>query len=200
MARSVEDAMGKIRSFCVFAVACILAPGLTFAQQRGSGHTTLPVGNFGGASILPSGQVITPTAPSKPKRCERRPDVGGVHAHFELHTLFCNYPGQSLRSPVDPNLVPACSNPSAKISPVLPELHDAEWWAANLKNFNFHDADRLDTAAFNRILWQGSMGNVPYPTVRSGLDLRKNRAQLLKKWYEEKKEFTSIPEARVASR
>jgi hypothetical protein len=53
---------------------------------------------------------------------------------------------------------------------------------------------------FNRILWQGIMGNVPYPTVRSGLDLRKNRAQLLKKWYEEKKEFTSIPEARVASR
>lgn len=54
--------MGKIPSFCAFAVACILAPGLTFAQQRGSGHTTLPVGNFGGASILPSGQVITPTA------------------------------------------------------------------------------------------------------------------------------------------
>jgi DNA-binding beta-propeller fold protein YncE len=109
-------------------------------------------------------------------------------------------PGSLCASPVDPNLVPACSNPSAKTSPVLPELHDAEWWAFNLKNFNFHDADRLDTVEFNRILWQGIMGNVPYPTVRSGLDLRKNRAQLLKKWYEEKKEFTSIPEARVASR
>src|SRR5215475_14406534 len=33
----------------------------TFAQS-GSGHTTLPVGNFGTFSILPSGQVITPTA------------------------------------------------------------------------------------------------------------------------------------------
>src|SRR5215475_423245 len=33
----------------------------TFAQS-GSGHTTLPVGNFGTFSILPTGQVITPTA------------------------------------------------------------------------------------------------------------------------------------------
>src|SRR5215475_9412458 len=33
----------------------------TFAQS-GSGHTTLPVGNFGTYSILPTGQVITPTA------------------------------------------------------------------------------------------------------------------------------------------
>ena len=24
---------------------------------------------------------------------------------------------------------PACTNPSAKITPVLPELYDAEWWA-----------------------------------------------------------------------
>jgi hypothetical protein len=36
--------------------------------------------------------------------------------------------------------------------------------------------------AFNHILWQGIMGNAPYPTVRSGLDLRKNRKQLLKQW------------------
>jgi hypothetical protein len=35
--------------------------------------------------------------------------------------------------------------------------------------------------AFNRILWGGIAGNVPYPAVRSRLDLRKNRAKLLKK-------------------
>jgi hypothetical protein len=47
-------------------------------------------------------------------------------------------------------------------------------------DFGFiEDADRLDAAAFNRILWLGIMGNVPYPTVRNGLDLRKNRAPLL---------------------
>ena len=30
--------------------------------QHGSGHTTQPVGNFSGGAILPTGQVITPTA------------------------------------------------------------------------------------------------------------------------------------------
>src|SRR5262245_7618670 len=39
----------------------VLAPSLALAQL-GSGHTTQPVGNFGTASILPTGQVLTPTA------------------------------------------------------------------------------------------------------------------------------------------
>lgn len=91
-------------------------------------------------------------------------------------------PGSLCASPVDPNLVPDCANPSAKITVRIPELHDATWWAKKLQDFNFHDADRLDTEAFNRVLWEGIMGNVPYPTVRTGLDLRKDRAQLLKNW------------------
>ena len=40
----------------------------------------------------------------------------------------------------------------------------------------------VDAEAFNRILWEGIMGDLPYPTVRNGLDLRKNRARLLKEW------------------
>jgi YVTN family beta-propeller protein len=90
--------------------------------------------------------------------------------------------GSLCAPPVDPNLVPACNNPSAKITPRVRELHDAAWWAENVKGFNFHDADKLDTATFNRVLWKGIMGDIPYPTVRSGADLRKNRTQLLKKW------------------
>src|SRR5215469_8772676 len=39
----------------------VFAQSLASAQV-GSGHTTQPVGNFGNASILPTGQVITPTA------------------------------------------------------------------------------------------------------------------------------------------
>jgi hypothetical protein len=31
------------------------------------------------------------------------------------------------------------------------------------------------------------MGEVPYPTFRNGLDLRKNRARLLKAWESKKK-------------
>jgi hypothetical protein len=50
------------KSLYVFsAMFFALAPGLAVAQS-GSGHTTLPVGNFGAGSILPTGQVITPTA------------------------------------------------------------------------------------------------------------------------------------------
>lgn len=92
-------------------------------------------------------------------------------------------PGDLCAPPVDPNLVPACQSSTATITPVVPQLHDAAWWAAKTKGFNFSDADKIDADAFNRILWQGTMGdNVPYPTVRSGLDLRQNRAQLLKRW------------------
>src|SRR5215471_17208641 len=41
----------------------ILAPSLTMAQApSGSGHTSQHVGNYNNGSILPSGQVITPTA------------------------------------------------------------------------------------------------------------------------------------------
>src|SRR5215472_6432671 len=53
-------AMAK-RLFSLNLMLFALMPGLAFAQS-GSGHTTLPVGNFGTYSILPTGQVITPTA------------------------------------------------------------------------------------------------------------------------------------------
>lgn len=96
-------------------------------------------------------------------------------------------PGALCAAPVDPNLVPACKNASVRVSPKVPELHNAVWWAENLKGFDFHDADRIDAEAYNRVLWRGIMGDAPYPTVRSGLDLSKNRAQLLKKWEAEKK-------------
>jgi YVTN family beta-propeller protein len=96
-------------------------------------------------------------------------------------------PGGLCTAPVDPNLVPACQNPTAKITSAVPQLHDAAWWAAKTKGFDFSDADRIDANAFNRILWQGSMGeDVPYPTVRSHQDLRQNRTQLLKQWQESK--------------
>jgi len=109
-------------------------------------------------------------------------------------------PGDLCATPVDPNLVPACKNPSAKITPKVPELHDATWWADKLKGFDFHDADRADAEAFNRILWEGIMGDLPYPTTRSGLDLRKNRAQLLKKWQAEKKSHMDpVPVAMAVS-
>jgi phosphoesterase family protein len=61
--------------------------------------------------------------------------------------------------------------------------HDAAYWEARTKTFDFSQEDRVPTQLFNRVIWEGLMGDRPYPTVRSGADLRKNRAQLLKSVY-----------------
>jgi YVTN family beta-propeller protein len=59
-------------------------------------------------------------------------------------------------------------------------LHGADWWAQKTKGFTFVKEDLNDASAYNRVLWEGTMGEVPYPTKRSGRDLRKNRQKLLK--------------------
>ncbi len=59
-------------------------------------------------------------------------------------------------------------------------LHNAAWWAKQTKGFRFDKEDENDEDAYNRILWKGEMGDKPYPTERSGLDLRNDRAALLK--------------------
>jgi DNA-binding beta-propeller fold protein YncE len=61
--------------------------------------------------------------------------------------------------------------------------HDAAYWARVTKGFNFARADRIgDVNKFNRIIWEGLHGSyVPYPTARSGADLRQNRALILQK-------------------
>jgi DNA-binding beta-propeller fold protein YncE len=51
-------------------------------------------------------------------------------------------------------------------------LHDAAYWAAMTKGLDFAGEDRLDAASYNRILWQGMKPSQPYPTQRSGANLR----------------------------
>jgi hypothetical protein len=49
--------------------------------------------------------------------------------------------------------------------------------------FDFSVEDNLkDPDKFNRITWEGVTGDIPYPTERNGADLRKNRAELLRKY------------------
>ncbi len=63
--------------------------------------------------------------------------------------------------------------------------HDAAYWATKTKGFDFTREDRVDAAKYNLIQWQGLVGeNVPYPTVRDGRDLSKNRGALLRQWRE----------------
>jgi hypothetical protein len=66
-----------------------------------------------------------------------------------------------------------------KAVPAARPLHDAAWWAEKTKGFTFVKEDLNDATSYNRVLWEGTMSG-PYPTARSGLDLRQNRARLLK--------------------
>jgi hypothetical protein len=67
----------------------------------------------------------------------------------------------------------------AALKAVPRPLHDAAWWAEKTKAFTFVKEDLNDAAAYNLVLWEGTMAG-PYPGTRSGLDLRQNRAKLLK--------------------
>jgi YVTN family beta-propeller protein len=58
-------------------------------------------------------------------------------------------------------------------------LHDAAYWAEKTRGMDFGIEDKLDTPAFNRILWEGLMPGRPYPQTRSHADLRADRAALL---------------------
>jgi len=61
-------------------------------------------------------------------------------------------------------------------------VHDAKYWEEKTRGMDFSAADNLDTARFNRVLWQGLKGDsVPYPS-RSGADLRQNRKSLLEEF------------------
>ena len=58
--------------------------------------------------------------------------------------------------------------------------HDAAYWAAKTRGFDFSVEDKIDSAKFNRILWEGLEGkDMPYPAARDGRDLRRNRHELL---------------------
>jgi hypothetical protein len=61
------------------------------------------------------------------------------------------------------------------LSMIPKPTHDAAWWEARTKDFDFSQEDRVDPDKFNRVIWQGLKGDAPYPTTRSGTDLRQNR-------------------------
>jgi len=70
--------------------------------------------------------------------------------------------------------------PPKAASLIVPKsTHGAQYWARVTKGMDFSDADRVDPAVYNRILWKGMMGDRPYPAGPTGLDLRKNREKLL---------------------
>jgi hypothetical protein len=69
----------------------------------------------------------------------------------------------------------------AKNKTIPKPTHDAAYWADKTKELDFTREDNVNPDRFNRIVWEGLHGDKPYPTVRSGLDLRRNRSLLLKR-------------------
>lgn len=74
--------------------------------------------------------------------------------------------------------LPLPAQTSGAMGPYQPK-HDAEYWEEQTRGMDFSAQDRLDSERFNLILWKGMMGeDAPYPTERSGKDLRKKHSAL----------------------
>ena len=71
--------------------------------------------------------------------------------------------------------------PKAAALHVPKSTHNAKYWARVTKGLDFSDADLVDPAIYNRILWKGMMGNRPYPAASPGSDLKKDREELNEK-------------------
>lgn len=77
--------------------------------------------------------------------------------------------------------LPAPEQKSSSLNPWTVPRHNAGYWAAQTRDFDFSVEDKLDTERFNQILWNGLKGpGEPYPAERDGRDLRKNRPTLLR--------------------
>ena len=50
--------------------------------------------------------------------------------------------------------------------PGIKPKHDAAYWAKVTAGFNFDEADQVPVAQFNKILWEGLKGDMPYPALR----------------------------------
>lgn len=73
--------------------------------------------------------------------------------------------------------IPSSEFVSAK---TLQPTRDAAYWAEKTAEFDFSKEDNLkDPEKFNRIIWEGLKVNVPYPSTRSGANLRKNRKHVV---------------------
>jgi hypothetical protein len=73
----------------------------------------------------------------------------------------------------------AIPQPTTKPSRFPKPTHSTAYWAEKTAEFDFSKEDNLgNPEKFNRIIWQGLKGNVPYPTERNGTDLRQDRCRI----------------------
>src|SRR4029077_15724636 len=85
-----------------------------------------------------------------------------------------------LRTTQLPLPAPGAEEKSA-VTPISAPRHDAAYWSGKTQGFDFTAEDKLDSSAFNLVLWNGLKDEgQPYPSERDGRDLRKNRPTLLR--------------------
>ena len=51
----------------------------------------------------------------------------------------------------------------ADINPNMKPTHDQDWWAQRTRGYDWSAEDRVPVDAYNHVLWEGIMGNKPYP-------------------------------------
>ncbi len=76
----------------------------------------------------------------------------------------------------------AISSPrqESQLDPAFHDAHPAAYWARQTRGFDWSVEDRVPTALFNRILWQGLTGDVAYPSTRDRQDYSRDRVDVLK--------------------
>jgi hypothetical protein len=77
-------------------------------------------------------------------------------------------------------LAPAATQSGAAATVTAP-VRDARYWAEKTRGFDFSVEDKIDSAAFNLVLWEGLKGGkTSYPAERDGIDRSKHRGEFLK--------------------
>jgi YVTN family beta-propeller protein len=85
----------------------------------------------------------------------------------------------------------------AKMKPLKP-THSAAYWAAATRGMDFSVEDHFNFNQYNHILWKGLMGDKPYPAKPTGIDLRHNRAELLRRYYASQQKSEKVQSATAA--
>ena len=88
--------------------------------------------------------------------------------------------------PLPPQAIAKARTEKGRVAASVRPLRTAEYWASVMGGQNFEVEDDLETDDFNEAIWTGLRGEgVPYPHVRHGKDLRRNRERLLDQHFRE---------------
>jgi len=102
-------------------------------------------------------------------------DIFAMTPNLQPYTVIV--PSDLCQAPVDPTLVPACSNPNALKSQAYRSAHSGTWWEqqSQANHLVWNGPDKNDASLYNRLLWTGIMGDKPYPPNAGASDFAGSR-------------------------